>query len=288
MANHADVPEAAAGGPRFADAVTFGGFLRSHRSGRNITLQQIANETKVPERHLLSLERGDITQWPAGIYRRAMIRAYALAVGLDPDEMAVEFAKLFDHTNLPPEESVAAVTQKGGRLTFAAPRESAIVFTFCAAAAIAFAWYGLSIARGMTQPGQPIVHVPVARFEAEGTTGRVLALGPSPAERWMSALPEAVEAHALPAVAAEAQAMATRVGGAVSEAVLHVTSNPSGAQVTVNGIRWGETPLTIRHLAPGEKRVRITKDGHVSIERAVLLTYDGTPRTLAVDLEASP
>jgi hypothetical protein len=58
--------------------------------------------------------------------------------------------------------------------------------------------------------------------------------------------------------------------------------------VTVNGIRWGETPLTIRHLTPGEKQLRLTKDGYLSVERTVHLTQDAAPQTLSVELEAGP
>ncbi len=63
---------------------TFGDFLRSARERRGLTIQQIANETKIPRRLLESLEHGDFGAIPAGMYQRAEIRAYAKAVGLDP------------------------------------------------------------------------------------------------------------------------------------------------------------------------------------------------------------
>lgn len=48
---------------------------------------------------------------------------------------------------------------------------------------------------------------------------------------------------------------------------MRIISEPTGALVTINGIRWGQTPLTVRHLAPGEKRVRTSKDGYTSAEK---------------------
>jgi hypothetical protein len=39
--------------------------------------------------------------------------------------------------------------------------------------------------------------------------------------------------------------------------------------VTVNGIGWGETPVTIRHLEFGAKRIRLTMQGYISQERMV-------------------
>ena len=42
-----------------------------------------AQRTKLPLRHLAALERDDFAVLPAGMYRRAEVRAYAEAVGLD-------------------------------------------------------------------------------------------------------------------------------------------------------------------------------------------------------------
>ena len=44
----------------------------------------------------------------------------------------------------------------------------------------------------------------------------------------------------------------------VMPATMMVMSTPTGARVTVDGIGWGETPVTIRHLPPGQKVVRLT------------------------------
>jgi hypothetical protein len=39
--------------------------------------------------------------------------------------------------------------------------------------------------------------------------------------------------------------------------------------VTVNGVGWGTTPVTIRHIDAGTKRVRVTLDGFDAVERIV-------------------
>jgi hypothetical protein len=61
-----------------------------------------------------------------------------------------------------------------------------------------------------------------------------------------------------------------------SEAQLRVTSNPPGARVTVNGIGWGQTPLTIGHLPLGTKTIRLTRDGYASEQRVVDLSADAS------------
>jgi hypothetical protein len=55
------------------------------------------------------------------------------------------------------------------------------------------------------------------------------------------------------------------------EGELVVSSEPSGARVTVNGIGWGTTPIRIKYLPLGDKEVRLTKDGYLSQERSVRL-----------------
>ena len=88
--------------PSTASDATFGARLRLERERRRITLASIAANTKIGLHLLEGLERGHVTRWPSGIFRRSFIRAYAEAVGLDPDEIAREFLARFpDPADLP-------------------------------------------------------------------------------------------------------------------------------------------------------------------------------------------
>jgi hypothetical protein len=71
----------------------------------------------------------------------------------------------------------------------------------------------------------------------------------------------------------------------LSEGELRVQSDPDGARVTVNGVGWGPTPATIKHLPLGEKRVRLTKDGYLSAERRVRMTAEQPVQTVQVTLQ---
>jgi transcriptional regulator with XRE-family HTH domain len=81
-----------------SDRRGFGERLKRHRERRGITLQQIANSSKVPASLFGGLEAGDCSRWPAGLYARAYVRAYAQAVGLDAAETVEEFATAFGAT----------------------------------------------------------------------------------------------------------------------------------------------------------------------------------------------
>lgn len=73
----------------------FGARLRQRREEQAIDLIAIAEQTKIKRSLLEALERDDVSQWPSGIFRRAFIRAYAHAIGLDPDVVVREFLEVY-------------------------------------------------------------------------------------------------------------------------------------------------------------------------------------------------
>jgi cytoskeletal protein RodZ len=50
---------------------------------RQITLEAIAEGTKVPARHLRALEQDKFEQLPGGVFNKGIVRSYCRAVGLD-------------------------------------------------------------------------------------------------------------------------------------------------------------------------------------------------------------
>jgi transcriptional regulator with XRE-family HTH domain len=85
----------------------FGARLRSERERQQIALGTIADRTKIKLSLLEALERDDVSQWPRGIFRRSHVRAYALAIGLDPDAVVREFLEI--HPD--PAEEVPAILE---------------------------------------------------------------------------------------------------------------------------------------------------------------------------------
>lgn len=65
--------------------------LRLHRERRRVALAEIAEQTKIQISLLQGLEQDDVSRWPAGIFRRSYVRAYAQAIGLDPEPIVREF-----------------------------------------------------------------------------------------------------------------------------------------------------------------------------------------------------
>ena len=74
---------------------TLGNYLRAERERRELTLRTISENTKVSLPLLEGLESDDISRWPGGIFRRAFVRSYAEAVGLDPDDVYKRFEQQY-------------------------------------------------------------------------------------------------------------------------------------------------------------------------------------------------
>ena len=74
---------------------SFGPRLREERERKELSLQAIADETKIKVSLLEGLEQDDLSFWPTGLFRRAYVRSYARAIGLDPERTLREFLEKF-------------------------------------------------------------------------------------------------------------------------------------------------------------------------------------------------
>lgn len=83
-------------------AEDFGLALRTTREAAGRTLRDVADVTKLGVRTLDALERNQIDRLPPGIFRRAVVRAYAREVGLDPEETLRVFLGRYPDALPPP------------------------------------------------------------------------------------------------------------------------------------------------------------------------------------------
>ncbi|HXT70031.1 MAG TPA: helix-turn-helix transcriptional regulator [Vicinamibacterales bacterium] len=89
-----------------------GARLKQARTTKGVSLREIATATKISVVALEGLERNDYSRLPGGIFSRAFVRAYAQAVGLDPETAVSEFNVEFERY-----ESEAARTAKRPEIT---------------------------------------------------------------------------------------------------------------------------------------------------------------------------
>jgi cytoskeleton protein RodZ len=69
------------------EVVTAGQRLREAREAKGVSLEEIAAQTRIPTRHLASLEVGDWDKLPAATYSIGFAKNYASVVGLDRNEI---------------------------------------------------------------------------------------------------------------------------------------------------------------------------------------------------------
>ncbi len=77
-------------------ATSVGARLRAAREGQGQTLDDIGRATRVPVRHLVQIEAGQLEGLPAAPYSAGFVKSYARIVGLDPVALSQAFRSEFD------------------------------------------------------------------------------------------------------------------------------------------------------------------------------------------------
>lgn len=80
---------------------SFGERLRREREMRGITLNEIAESTKISRRHLESLEKEDFDSLPGGIFNKGFVRAYARYLGIDEEQAVADYSAATDEPAQP-------------------------------------------------------------------------------------------------------------------------------------------------------------------------------------------
>lgn len=77
---------------------SFGEDLRKERLARGIALEDITALTKISQRYLIALEQERFRLLPGGILSKGIVRGYANALGLDPQEWTERFLHAADRS----------------------------------------------------------------------------------------------------------------------------------------------------------------------------------------------
>ena len=68
------------------ESLSFGYYLQSIRLERNISLETIAEETRIAMSNLMSIEKEDVESLPDPVFVKGFLRSYAQAIDADGDE----------------------------------------------------------------------------------------------------------------------------------------------------------------------------------------------------------
>jgi cytoskeletal protein RodZ len=94
--------------PESVSGAQFCARVKEARERRGVSLAAISEATKVASSLFDAFERGDVSRWPKGIYRRAYFRDYVTAIGLPPETTVREFLRHFPDEDEFAEAAVAA------------------------------------------------------------------------------------------------------------------------------------------------------------------------------------
>jgi transcriptional regulator with XRE-family HTH domain len=168
------------------EQIAFGSELRRERERRKIGLAGVAESTKIKQSLLASLERGDASHWPAGLYRRAFFREYAAALGLPSEALLSEFLRLFPEQGGAAPSRIEPADPTGGlRLTFASERRwSAATVAAQAAAALTDAGAVLVIGAAFSRFSGGALWIITALFAVAYYSIATMSMGKSPT-LWM-------------------------------------------------------------------------------------------------------
>lgn len=70
---------------------SFGEKLQREREMRGVTLEEIAEATKIGTRNLRALETNDFDKLPGGIFNKGFVRAYARYLGIDEEQAVADY-----------------------------------------------------------------------------------------------------------------------------------------------------------------------------------------------------
>ena len=284
---------------RDVGGISLGELLRHAREDRGLTLDIIANETKIPRRHLEALEHDDLAAAPGRFYQRAEIRAYARVVGVDQNHALARLEALLKTDE--PDTAHMEVPQRREPSTVRAYVQVGLGVALMTAAAVLgrplFTTTPTPVDSGGASEARPALQTPIATPQSQPSDA--VALASAPQESVVSSgtpVTAAVISEGPAAIAQESPAIAQEpatteapaptgdvVASSAAVTELVVTTQPEGARVTVNGVGWGTSPVTIRYLTTGDKRIRVSKEGYLAKEQ-VLHVSEGHRHALTIQL----
>ena len=92
---------------------TVGDQLRTAREARKLRVQEVAEATNMRTDHVLALERGDYSPFPAPVYIRGSVRTYAKLLKLDVMKIMDDLAAELDQQHHPDQTPGATGRSRG-------------------------------------------------------------------------------------------------------------------------------------------------------------------------------
>jgi cytoskeletal protein RodZ len=87
-------------------SLTLGEKLRQAREERNISIREVADQTRISASYLECIENNDYRTLPGGIFNKGFVKSFAKYVGLDQQEALQDYASLVANQNINVDEEL--------------------------------------------------------------------------------------------------------------------------------------------------------------------------------------
>ena len=82
---------------QMADKISYSGkALKEIRTGRRISIAEVAEATRVAKRHIINIEEENFSDIPAKIYFKGFLDSYLMFLGLNEAEVFMEMVERYD------------------------------------------------------------------------------------------------------------------------------------------------------------------------------------------------
>ena len=160
---------------------TFGQRIKREREMRGVSLDEIAQATKIGTRSLRALEDEDFDRLPGGIFNKGFVRAYAHFLGMDEEEAVADYL-VASGLEAAPSEAAETETAPSGDLWRRRLKAIAIAALVLAAAAYGVWWLystgTLGASSRQARPKTPPAAATLPPPRAPGAPARAQAVPP--------------------------------------------------------------------------------------------------------------
>lgn len=270
--------------------------LAEAREEKQLDLRDLSEITNIRLTHLEALEAGRYGDLPAEVYSKNFVRLYAQAVGLDPARMLLLYAQERRRTTtltaqtgleLPPEPAGAPLLDHPRLGQLLRLLLSALLVVGTVALAL-WAFNGLLSPAPRTAPPalEQAEVTPPAITQSETTPPGTVQPETVPDATASDVLPldaRAPDADARETVAAADPAPVT-TPAANRMVLLSLRTVPPGAEISIDGYRFGQSPIVDAPVRAGERTLRVERGGYTTFERSFDLSGN---RHLNIELAPS-
>lgn len=94
---------------------SIGPYLRQEREIRQISIEELSQETRIPIKMLLRLEGDRFDELPGEVFARGFLKAYARALGIDSDPLLERYGRQHEEADEAPAPITAITPPERGR-----------------------------------------------------------------------------------------------------------------------------------------------------------------------------